>query len=82
MVFNAILNTVSIISGWSVLLMEEIGVDEENQWPVANCYHIMLYRVHLTMSAEFKLKTLVVVGTDCMVVVNPTTIRSRPRKLF
>jgi len=28
-------------------------------------YHIMLYRVHLTL-AGFELKTLVVIGTDCI----------------
>ena len=39
-------------------------------------YHLMLYRVHLSMSrAGFKLTTLVVIGTDCIV---KCTIRSRP----
>ena len=35
-------------------------------------YYIM-YRVHLSR-AVFKLTILVVIDTDCMVVVNPTTI--------
>ena len=39
-------------------------------------YHIMLHQVHLAW-AGFELTTLVVIGT---VVVNPTTIRSRPRQ--
>jgi hypothetical protein len=30
MVFNATFNNVSVISWWSVLLVEEIGVPEEN----------------------------------------------------
>jgi hypothetical protein len=36
----------------------------------------MLYRVHLSW-AGFELTTLVVIGTDCIVVINPTTIQSR-----
>jgi hypothetical protein len=54
-------------------------------------YHIMLYRVHLTISGirtrcEFESRSwqdvldLVVIATDCTVVVNPTTIRSRPQQ--
>ena len=39
-------------------------------------FHIILYRTHLTW-AEFELTMLVVICTDCMVVVNPTPIRSR-----
>jgi hypothetical protein len=45
--------------------------------------HIMLYRVHLAW-AGFELTTLVVVGIDYIgsnkVVIDPTTIRSRPRR--
>ena len=41
-------------------------------------YHIMLYRVHLAR-ARFELTTLVVIGTDFIVNVNPNTIRSRSR---
>jgi hypothetical protein len=43
-------------------------------------YYILLYRIHLAW-VGFELTTLVVMGTDCIwVVVNPTTIRSRPRR--
>jgi hypothetical protein len=38
-------------------------------------FHIILYRTQLTW-AEFELTMLVVICTDCMVVVNPITIRS------
>ena len=48
MVFNATFNNISAISWWSVLLMEEAKVPRENHRPVAS--HIMLLRVHLTMS--------------------------------
>jgi len=43
-------------------------------------YHIMLYWVQLAWLG-FKLTTLVVIGTDCIIkgIINPTTIRSRPR---
>ena len=36
MVFNATFNNISVISWWSVLLMEESGVPEENDRPVAS----------------------------------------------
>jgi len=36
MVFNATFNNISIISCRSVLLVEETGVPEENQRPVAS----------------------------------------------
>ena len=36
MVFNATFNNISVISWRSVLLVEETGVPEENQRPVAS----------------------------------------------
>jgi len=36
MVFNATFNNISAISWWSVLLVEETGVPEENHRPVAS----------------------------------------------
>ena len=53
MVLNVIFNTISVISWWSDLLVEETGVPEKTTdlSPVTdNLYHIMLYRVHSVMS--------------------------------
>jgi hypothetical protein len=54
MVFNASFNNISVISWWSVLLMEETGGPEEKHRPVASLtgklYHKMLYQVHIAMS--------------------------------
>jgi hypothetical protein len=36
MVFNATINNISVISWWSVLLVEENGVPGENHRPVAS----------------------------------------------
>ena len=50
MVFNATFNNISVISWWSVLLLEETRVPGENHRPAASpykLYHKMLYRVHL-----------------------------------
>jgi hypothetical protein len=35
MVFNATFNNISVISWWSVLLVEETGIPRENHRPVA-----------------------------------------------
>jgi len=34
--FKATFNNISVILGWSVLLVEETGVPEENHQPVAS----------------------------------------------
>jgi hypothetical protein len=77
MVLNATFTNISVISWRSVLLMEETG---ENHWAVvSNRQTLKLYRVHLTW-AGFELATLVVIALIAQVVLNPTTIRSLPRR--
>ena len=43
MVFNATFNNISVISWWSVLLVEETGVPGENHWPVTEKLVIMSF---------------------------------------
>ena len=56
MVFNATFNNTSVISWWSVLLVEETT---DQPQITDKPYHIMLYQVHLAMN---KIQTLVVIG--------------------
>jgi len=55
MVINVTFSDISVISWWSVLMVEETRVLKENQWCFASheyksLTNIMLYQIHLTMS--------------------------------
>ena len=61
-VFDSILNTISVISWRSVLLVEETGWSGENHRPATShwqMYHIMLYT---SRWSRFELTTSVVIG--------------------
>ena len=66
MVFKATFNNISVITWWSVLLVEETGGPGENHRPAQvtdKLYHIMLYT---SPWLRFELTTTVVIGTDCI----------------
>ena len=66
MLFNVTFNNISVISWWSVLLVEETGVPGENFLPVTSEVTYKLYNIMLYTSpcSRFEL-TSVVIGTDC-----------------
>ena len=69
-------NNISAILRRSVLLGEETGGHRENHRPVASpdkLYHMMLYTSPLS---RFEITTALI----AWVVVNPTTIQSRPQR--
>jgi hypothetical protein len=49
MVFNATFNNISIISCWSVLLVEEFGVPGENHRPAASHGQTLSHNVVLSI---------------------------------
>jgi hypothetical protein len=50
MVFNATFNNISVISWWSVLLVEETGGPGENHWHVASHWQTLSHNVlHLAL---------------------------------
>jgi hypothetical protein len=63
--FNAIFSNISVISWWSVALVEETGVPGENHRPDAS--HLQILSHKCLSWAGFELTTLVVIGTDCIV---------------
>jgi len=45
MVFNATFNNISVLSWWSVLLVEETGIPRENHWPTASHWQTFSHNV-------------------------------------
>jgi len=77
MVFNATFNNISVIWWWSVLLVGKPKYQEKTTdltQVTDKLYHIILYRVHLTMDGVWTHN----VSLITQVVVNPTTIWSWP----
>ena len=70
MVLNTTFNDISIISWWSVLLVEETGVPGVNYRPVASHWQTLLCCINyslivLSKVVEFERTTLMIIDTDC-----------------
>jgi hypothetical protein len=76
MVFNVTFNDISAILWWSVLLVEETRVHRENYQPATCHWQTLSHNVKSDTLPwmGFELTTFVVIGTDCIVVVNPIAI--------
>ena len=70
MLFNATFNNMSVISWWSMLLVEETGVPGENHQPAASnrqtLSHHVIWSTPRLSGIRIELTTLVVIGTDCI----------------
>ena len=83
MTFNATFNNISVILWPSVLLVEETGVLGENHRPVASRWQNLSHNVvsntpHHERGSNSQIKWWQ--ALIAQVVLNPTTIRSRPRR--
>ena len=59
-------NTISVISWWSVLLVEDTGVPGENHRPAASHWQTLSHNVvHLALIEISIHNFIVVIGTDC-----------------
>ena len=65
MVFNTTFSNISIISWWSILLVEEAGVPRENHWPAASHWQTLSHTV-VSSTPRHELTTLMVIGIDCI----------------
>ena len=69
MVFNATFNNISVISWWSILLVEETGVPGENHRPLASYWQTLSHTVVSSTplpGTGFELTMLAVIGADCI----------------
>ena len=74
MVLNVTFNNISVISWRSALLVEEIGVSREYYRPVASHWQTLSHNVVWSTPLLSGIRT----HNVAQVVVNPTTIQSRP----
>ena len=65
MVLNATFNKISVISWWSVLLVEETEIPGENCRKSLTNFITQYCNEYTSPWAGFELTTLVVIGTDC-----------------
>ena len=80
MVYNTTFNNLSVISWWSVLLVKETG---ENHRPVASHLQTLSHNVVSSTprhERDSNSQLQWMIGTDCIVVINPTTMQPRPRR--
>ena len=69
MVFNATGNNISVISWWSVLLVEETGVPRENHRPAVGHWQTLSHNVVSSTSCLSGIRTTLVDGGQCLVEV-------------